>query len=139
MLFRSVSQSRYELKAKMKSGASKKSLRFLDARKSLVIQIPWSWEPTSYERGGVTFTLASNGRLERRRRQENGQGEILGVDDFFAEIAKHFPKVTDTEIFDEIRLTDLQGRVIVRFIQNRDRSIVSPEGIITEGIWRIFR
>lgn len=117
-------------------GAPAPRLRHLLARRVLVIQIPWTHEETCHERGGLTFVSRPDGTIERRRSRD---GALVGTDDLFAEIARHFPKVSDVDYFDEIRLTDPNGRAVVTFLHRRDPTDVGSRRAVTEGDWRVLR
>ncbi len=111
------------LKYRLLPGAANNHLRHLLARRSLIIQIPWSQSPTEYARGGLTLVVQADGTVERwRRAGEQQKGVKLGEDKLFEQIADHFAKVPDADYFDEIRLTDVSGRIVVTYLQRH-----SPE------------
>jgi len=113
-----------------------RKLRHLNARRVLVIQFPWDRKPIEYEKGGLTFVQHPNGDVEKWR-PENGKpkGRLLGSENLFVQIAKHLPKITDVDYFDEIVLSDPYGRFLVVYANLRGKS-PSPDATI-EGSWQI--
>jgi hypothetical protein len=114
------------------------TLRHVAARHVLIIQFPWEWVPRQYTRGGVTFVTHFDGRVERWRPHEGKEmGTLLGQENLFIDIAKHLPRITDADYFDEIVLSNTHGALLVTYTHQRHRLSETSGNARVEGPWQI--
>jgi hypothetical protein len=128
------------IRYRMQANAPSQSLRYIEARRVLVIQIPWDRSPVRYARASLNFISFPDGRVERWRGEPEGGGILVGSYDLFQEIARHFHRITDANYFNEIRLTRPTGEAIVSFHNKRGKARSDNTNPISgEGNWSIMR